>query len=101
MCMALGGRAAEEIVFNSMTTGAQDDLERVTKIAYDQVSIYGMSDKVGNLSFQNDGSPLKPYSDELSNFMDIEARDFNSCPKMFEFDWGCTLKNINAISSRS
>ena len=51
MCMALGGRAAEEIMFGDVTTGASDDLKRVTQMAYSMVRIYGMNDKVGNLSF--------------------------------------------------
>ena len=51
MCSVLGGRAAEEIVFGEISTGAQNDLERATKQAYAMVSIYGMSDKVGMLSY--------------------------------------------------
>jgi len=74
MCMALGGRVAEEIVFGSVTTGARDDLDRITKIAYSQVRLFGMSEKVGPLSFPRDQSSLKPYSEETSQMMDEEVR---------------------------
>jgi spastic paraplegia 7 len=78
MCMALGGRAAESIVFNRITTGAQNDLEKVTKIAYAQVRVFGMNDNIGLLSFpdeseENSGSE-KPYSKHLQNLIDLEAR---------------------------
>lgn len=77
MCVALGGRAAESIIFNQITTGAQNDLERVTKIAYTQVRQLGMSEKVGLLSFSDEETGLdtkKPYSKKLANLMDLEAR---------------------------
>ncbi|HKK81253.1 MAG TPA: ATP-dependent zinc metalloprotease FtsH, partial [Prolixibacteraceae bacterium] len=66
MSASLGGRAAEEVTFGSISSGAQNDLERVTKQAYAMVSYFGMSDKVGNLSFydssgQADYSFTKPY----------------------------------------
>ena len=51
MCMALGGRAAEEIIFGKISTGALSDLERITKMAYSIVSVYGMNKNIGNLSF--------------------------------------------------
>jgi ATP-dependent metalloprotease FtsH len=71
MCAALGGRAAEEIVFGKISTGALSDLEKVTKQAYAMVSVYGLSDKIGNLSFydssgQSDYSFSKPYSDKTA-----------------------------------
>mmetsp|Transcript_39787 Transcript_39787/g.80193 ORF Transcript_39787/g.80193 Transcript_39787/m.80193 type:complete len:167 (+) Transcript_39787:2-502(+) len=74
--MALGGRVAEEIVFQRITTGASDDLNRVTKIAYQQVSIYGMNDKVGNLSYQdnNEQQFQKQYSEATAQMIDEEAR---------------------------
>ncbi|MEO5674022.1 MAG: ATP-dependent zinc metalloprotease FtsH [Chitinophagales bacterium] len=78
MCMALGGRAAEDIVFGKISTGAQNDLERITKMAYAMVSIYGMNDKVGNVSFydpQQEYSFHKPYSDETANLIDQEVRN--------------------------
>lgn len=77
MCMALGGRVAEAIMFNRVTTGAHDDLNRVTKMAYAQISQYGMNDKVGNVSFQEGDSRelgKKPYSKRLQHIIDEEAR---------------------------
>ncbi|KAM9976605.1 hypothetical protein ACTFIR_010447 [Dictyostelium discoideum] len=77
MCMALGGRVAEQLTFGTITTGAQDDLEKITKMAYSQVSIYGMNEKIGPLSYQKgqDGSDLtKPYSEETAEVMDEEVR---------------------------
>ncbi|XP_071823950.1 mitochondrial inner membrane m-AAA protease component paraplegin-like isoform X3 [Apostichopus japonicus] len=77
MCMALGGRVAEALMFNRVTTGAQDDLSRVTKMAYAQISQYGMNDKVGNVSFPDGDSGdagRKPYSRRLQHVIDQEAR---------------------------
>ncbi|XP_072013734.1 mitochondrial inner membrane m-AAA protease component paraplegin-like isoform X2 [Amphiura filiformis] len=79
MCMALGGRAAEAIIFNRVTTGAQDDLNRVTKMAYAQIQTYGMgSDRVGLVSFPNTGgreSGKRPYSQSLQQIIDQEVRE--------------------------
>jgi cell division protease FtsH len=78
MCMTLGGRAAEEVFFNKVSTGAQNDLERVTKLAYSMVTVYGMSAKVGNLSFydaQGEYGYQKPYSDKTAELIDEEVRD--------------------------
>jgi cell division protease FtsH len=78
MCVTLGGRAAEEIVFGKITTGAQNDLERITKLAYSMVTIYGMNDKLGNISyFDSKGSEYqfnKPYSEQTSREIDEEVR---------------------------
>ncbi|XP_070574399.1 mitochondrial inner membrane m-AAA protease component paraplegin-like isoform X2 [Ptychodera flava] len=77
MCMALGGRAAEAITFNKVTTGAQDDLKRVTQMAYAQIRSYGMSDKVGHVSFPDQASGQfgqRPYSQALAQLIDEEAR---------------------------
>ncbi|MBX2844687.1 MAG: ATP-dependent zinc metalloprotease FtsH [Saprospiraceae bacterium] len=77
MCMTLGGRAAEEIVFGSITTGAQNDLEKVTKLAYGMTAIYGMNPKVGNVSFndsQGEYNFQKPYSEETAQLIDEEVR---------------------------
>lgn len=78
MCAALGGRAAEQIVFGKISTGALSDLEKVTKQAYAMVSIYGLNDKVGNMSFydssgQREYSFTKPYSEETAKLIDVEA----------------------------
>jgi cell division protease FtsH len=77
MCMTLGGRVAEDIIFNRISTGAQNDLERITKMAYAMVTIYGMNDKVGNLSFNdpnNEYGFTKPYSDKTAELIDQEVR---------------------------
>ena len=78
MCMTLGGRAAEELTFGQVTTGASDDLKKVTQMAYSMVRIYGMCDKIGNVSFppSDNGQAEfdKPFSDSLAQIMDEEAR---------------------------
>lgn len=80
MIMAMGGRVAEEIVFNRISTGAQNDLERITKMAYAMVVDYGMSEKVGyvsfNLSREGNDSPVfsKPYSDDTARIIDEEVK---------------------------
>ena len=78
MCMTLGGRAAEEIIFGKISTGALSDLERVTKMAYSMVSVYGMNDKIGNVSFydsKSDGYRMtKPYSETTAETIDEEVR---------------------------
>jgi AFG3 family protein len=77
MCMTLGGRAAEKVVFDKISTGAQNDLDHVTKVAYAMVSIYGMNDKVGNVSFydmQNQNGFTKPFSEETAKMIDVESR---------------------------
>lgn len=76
MCSALGGRAAEKLIFGRISTGALSDLEKVTKQAYAMVSMYGLSEKVGNISFydpQGNGGFTKPYSDHTAQVMDEEA----------------------------
>jgi cell division protease FtsH len=78
MCMTLGGRAAEEVFFSKVSTGAQNDLERVTKLAYSMVTVYGMSTKVGNLSFydaQGEYGYQKPYSEKTAELIDQEVRE--------------------------
>jgi len=77
MCMALGGRVAEEVFFKRITTGASDDLDRVTKMAYSQVTVYGFNDKVGVLSYQDRSGAdqfKKPYSEATAQMIDEEAR---------------------------
>jgi cell division protease FtsH len=80
MTMALGGRVAEQIVFDRVTTGAQNDLERITKMAYAMVTDYGMSDRIGNVSFnlseRDEDAPMfeKPYSDATARAIDEEAK---------------------------
>jgi AFG3 family protein len=77
ICMTLGGRASEEIFFDKISTGAQNDLQQITRIAYSMVTVYGMNDKVGNVSFydpQQENSFTKPYSEETSKMIDHEVR---------------------------
>jgi cell division protease FtsH len=76
MCSALGGRAAEELIFGKISTGALSDLEKVTKQAYAMVSIYGLNKRVGNISFyDSQGRDMftKPYSDETARVIDEEV----------------------------
>jgi cell division protease FtsH len=79
MCMTLGGRAAEEIVFGKISTGALSDLERITKTAQSMVAIYGMNSKLGNVSYydskgQSEYGFSKPYSEATAQLMDEEIR---------------------------
>jgi len=78
MCMTLGGRVSEQIFFERITTGAQDDLRKVTQSAYAQVVHYGMNEKVGNISFDmpQPGEQVleKPYSEETAKLIDSEVR---------------------------
>ncbi|MBC7923573.1 MAG: ATP-dependent metallopeptidase FtsH/Yme1/Tma family protein [Ferruginibacter sp.] len=79
MCMTLGGRAAEEVVFGKISTGALSDLERITKVAYSIVTVYGMNSKIGNVSFydskKSDYEFNKPYSEATSQTIDEEVRN--------------------------
>src|SRR5690349_18700467 len=77
ICMTLGGRASEDIFFGKISTGAQNDLQQITRIAYAMVTVYGMNDKVGNISFYDpsaENSFTKPYSEETSKIIDEEVR---------------------------
>jgi AFG3 family protein len=77
VCMTLGGRASEEIFFDKISTGAQNDLQQITRIAYAMVTVYGMNDKVGKLSYydpQQENAFTKPYSEETSKLIDEEVR---------------------------
>lgn len=77
ICMTLGGRASEEIFFGKISTGAQNDLQQITRIAYSMVSVYGMNNKVGNISFhdpQQENTFVKPYSERTAEMIDEEVR---------------------------
>jgi AFG3 family protein len=77
VCMALAGRAAEEIFFGSVTTGASDDLKRVTALVYSTIQLYGMNPRLGQLSFPKDPNAMfedRPYSEKTAKVMDEEAR---------------------------
>jgi len=88
--MTLGGRAAETIFFNRITTGAQDDLQKVTKSAYSQITQFGMNAVIGNVSFEQpqQGEMVfdKPFSENTAQLVDEEAR------KMIDVAMETTLK---------
>jgi ATP-dependent metalloprotease FtsH len=78
ICAALGGRAAEEIVFGAVSTGALSDLEKITKQAYATVTIFGLNEKIGNISFYDssgnqDYTFTKPYSEKTAQIIDEEV----------------------------
>ena len=85
ICASLGGRAAEEIIFDEISSGALDDLEKVTKQAYTMVAYYGLDKKIGPISYydstgQNERMFGKPYSENMAQLIDKEVRDLvNSC----------------------
>jgi len=79
VCSALGGRASEEIIFGKISTGALNDLERVSKQAYAMIAFYGMSETIGNISFfdssgRNEYSFQKPYSEKTAEQIDNEVK---------------------------
>ena len=75
MCMTFGGRAAEQIIFGKISTGAQSDLDQVTKMAYSMVTVFGMNEKVGQVSFYDmQNNFQKPYSDDTATLIDDEVR---------------------------
>ena len=76
MCMTFGGRAAEEVFFNKISTGAQNDLDKVTKMAYDMITIYGMNAEVGQVSFygMSKDTYQRPYSDDTATLIDNQVR---------------------------
>ena len=77
ICMTLGGRASEDIFFGKISTGASNDLQQITKIAYSMVTVYGMNDKVGNISYYDPAQEnyfTKPYSEETGKMIDHEVR---------------------------
>ena len=76
MTMTLGGRAAEKIIFDKISTGAQNDLDQVTKMAYSMVTVFGMNKKVGNVSFYGMSQDQfnKPFSDDTATLIDEEVR---------------------------
>lgn len=81
MCAALGGRAAEEIIFGKVSTGALSDLEKVTRQATAMVAVYGLSDKIGNVSYYDssgqNSSFTKPYSEQTGQIIDEEVRNIS------------------------
>jgi cell division protease FtsH len=93
ICGLLGGRIAEEIIFGEISTGAQNDLERVTEIAYNMVTVYGMSEKVGYLSFLESNNPYlggpgvdRKYGDETARLIDLEVKAIIDAARKRVFD---------------
>ncbi|MGI8633987.1 MAG: ATP-dependent zinc metalloprotease FtsH [Segetibacter sp.] len=77
ICMTLGGRAAEEIIFGKISTGASNDLQQITKMAYSMVTVYGMNNKIGNISYYDptqENTFTKPFSEETGKMIDEEVR---------------------------
>ena len=77
ICMTLGGRASEDIFFGKISTGASNDLQQITKIAYSMITVYGMNEKVGNISYYDpnqENTFTKPYSEETGKMIDEEVR---------------------------
>jgi AFG3 family protein len=92
MCMTMGGRVAEDIIFGKISTGAQNDLERITKLAYAMTSLYGMNKEVGNISFNPNDSEYnfsKPYSEKTAELIDNEVR------KMIDYVYKRTKDLLN------
>ncbi|NJC26020.1 ATP-dependent zinc metalloprotease FtsH [Neolewinella antarctica] len=76
MCMTFGGRAAEKVIFDKISTGAQNDLDKVTKQAYDMITVYGMNEQVGQVSFygMSRDAYQRPYSDDTATLIDNQVR---------------------------
>ncbi|MEO7768056.1 MAG: ATP-dependent zinc metalloprotease FtsH [Ferruginibacter sp.] len=77
ICMTLGGRASEDIFFGKISTGASNDLQQITKIAYSMITVYGMNEKVGNISYYDPNQEnvfTKPFSEETGKMIDEEVR---------------------------
>ena len=77
ICMTLGGRASEHIFFDKISTGASNDLQQVTRTAYSMITVYGMNDKIGNISYydpQQENAFTKPFSEETGKLIDEEVR---------------------------
>ena len=77
ICMTLGGRAAEELFFGKISTGASNDLQQITKTAYSMITVYGMNDKLGNISYYDplaENTFTKPFSEETGKMIDEEVR---------------------------
>ncbi|KAJ8711625.1 hypothetical protein PYW08_008579 [Mythimna loreyi] len=105
MCMTLGGRVSEEIFFGRITTGAQDDLKKITQSAYAQIVHYGMNPKVGNVSFEmpQPGEMVidKPYSEKTAELIDSEVRELINTAHVFTTDLLTKHKdNITKVAER-
>lgn len=76
ICMTLGGRAAESVVFDKISTGAQSDLDHITRLSYDMIINYGMNEKVGNVSYYSmlNESYMRPFSEQTAHLIDQEVK---------------------------
>ncbi len=103
MCVHLGGRAAEELIFKETSSGALDDLEKVTKQAYTMVVDLGMSEKIGNVSFYDSEEIYqefqKPFSEATAQMIDVEVRKFTS--EAHEKAKQILMKHINKLHKLS
>jgi len=101
MCAALGGRAAESIIFNKISTGALSDLEKVTKQALAMVTIYGLDEKIGNISYYDSNNQgygfTKPYSEETAKIIDQEIKLI--IEKQYERAKGILNKNKEKLNT--
>ena len=98
ICMTLGGRASESLTFKKISTGAQNDLQQVTRIAYSMVTVYGMNEKIGNVSFYDPAQEnqfTKPYSEETSRLIDEEVRKL--IDKAYEFTKELLTQKTNQL----
>ncbi len=103
LCLQLGGRAAETLIFNKLTTSSEEDLKRVTKMAYNQVESLGMNDVVGHVSFSTQAEQKrtggqvgrKPYSRKLRNTIDFEVNKLVSTAHQSTMD--TLTKNIDIL----
>src|SRR5450432_1316462 len=99
ICMTLGGRASESLNFKKISTGAQNDLQQVTRIAYSMVTVYGMNEKIGNVSFYDPAQEnqfTKPYSEETSKLIDEEVR--NLIDKAYIFTKGLLTEKSHQLT---
>ena len=102
MCSALGGRVAEELIFGKISTGAMNDLEKITKQAYAMIAYFGMSDKVGHVSFydssgQSDMAFTKPYSEKTAELIDAEVK--NLIDEAYQRSRNLLKKHIDGLNS--
>ncbi len=89
ICMTLGGRASEQIFFGKISTGASNDLQQISRIAYSMITVYGMNEKLGNISYYDpaqENTFMKPYSEETGKMIDEEVR------KLIEVAYERTIK---------
>jgi AFG3 family protein len=101
VCMALAGRASEQVNFGKVTTGAADDLRRVTQIVYQMVQVYGMNERVGQVAFPKDDSPYpqeRMYSNATAEVMDEEVRQMvDEAYKVRRGQWNIECRPLSLL----